>query len=139
MIERLHPGVYVIELPFEAKPIDGVATPSLPDWTDDNVHDPGVTLLSLLVYTLDAPLHRAHPGVTGAAAGMDRRTALAHPARLHVQAEPGAGPAGPGRSAAYSFSSMPSTSAAMPCWGRTAMRRRGRRRMRWWASRRSSA
>ena len=69
MIERLHPGVYVIELPFEAKPIDGVPTPTLPDWTDGNVHDPGVTLLSLLVYALDAPLHRAHPCVDGAAAG----------------------------------------------------------------------
>jgi len=74
MIERLHPGVYVIELPFEAKPIEGVPTPtpspSPPDWTDHNVHDPGVTLLSLLVYAVDAGLYRPHPAVSGAAAGM---------------------------------------------------------------------
>ncbi len=43
--------------------------PDPPAWTDGNAHDPGVTLLSLLVYALDALPHRAHPHVNGAAAG----------------------------------------------------------------------
>jgi hypothetical protein len=78
MVERLYPGVYVTEIPFAAKPIDGVATspaqndltatasrsaalPSVaaPDWTRDNGSDPGVTFLQLSAWLGESLLFRA--------------------------------------------------------------------------------
>lgn len=69
MIETLYPGVYVVEVPFHAKPIDGVSTstgpfvaassgiagvelphtPS-PDWTQAGSGDPGITLAQLFAF-----------------------------------------------------------------------------------------
>jgi len=48
MIEYLAPGVYVVEVPFVAHPIDGVSTCAAPpDWTGHNDSDPGVALVPL--------------------------------------------------------------------------------------------
>ena len=77
MVEYLHPGVYVTEIPFAAKPIDGVPTstaqgglthaalhsaslPSVPspDWTQHNDGDPGVTFLQMLAWLGDLSLFR---------------------------------------------------------------------------------
>jgi len=83
MVEYLHPGVYVTEIPSQVRPIEGVATstahatPPLaaighvrlphdgtPAWTDHNDSDPGVTLLQLFAWLCEsmrfaAPLHPA--------------------------------------------------------------------------------
>jgi hypothetical protein len=52
MIERSYPAVYLEEVAFNAKPIDGVPTAQsgtgVPAWTDANAHDPGMTLPGLL-------------------------------------------------------------------------------------------
>ena len=78
MIEFRYPGVYLVETATRATPIDGVTTsggndrlqhsatvsfaqPSLaptPEWTDANTGDPGVTLLELLTYSLEALMCR---------------------------------------------------------------------------------
>src|SRR5262249_47054208 len=60
MIERSYPGVYLSEVAFSAKPIDGVSTDptgidrisseppvEAPAWTDANTSDPGITLVEL--------------------------------------------------------------------------------------------
>jgi hypothetical protein len=65
MIEHLYPGVFLNEVAFSAKPIDGVATSTAdsvgatgvdrlrpepieaPVWTDANASDPGLTLVDL--------------------------------------------------------------------------------------------
>jgi hypothetical protein len=57
-----YPGVYVTEVPFEAKPIDGVPTSTGPEWTDSNQHDPGVTLVDLLAWAGESLLYQAHSG-----------------------------------------------------------------------------
>lgn len=62
MIESLHPGVFVAEIPFDAHPIDGVPTStadvdaraSAGRWTDHDAHDPGVTLLETLACALES-------------------------------------------------------------------------------------
>jgi len=78
MVEYLHPGVYVTEMPFHAKPIDGVPTstaqgdivhdalrsaslPSVPapDWTQHNESDPGVTLLQVFAWLGESTLFGA--------------------------------------------------------------------------------
>ena len=78
MIERLYPGVYLTEVPFDAKPIDGVSAmtspsegthtaehaarlggESAPGWTQPNQGDPGVTLVELFAFLAETPLHRA--------------------------------------------------------------------------------
>lgn len=75
MIERLHPGVYVTEIAFQAKPIDGISTSTAPfspaqaatheavvaptpDWTQRNHGDPGVTLLQLFAFLRESLLFR---------------------------------------------------------------------------------
>ena len=78
MVERLYPGVYVTELAFHAKPIDGVSTsvpandvahaaahgaelpaePS-PDWTQHNPSDPGITLVQVFAWLGESLLFRA--------------------------------------------------------------------------------
>lgn len=68
MIERLFPGVHVTEVPSVAKPIDGVSTRMTPDWADLNTHDPGVALLDLVGYALDAGMHHTHPSAIATAA-----------------------------------------------------------------------
>jgi hypothetical protein len=84
MIESLYPGVFVSEVPFNAKPIDGVSTsttalraaayavlpnPPAPQWTDRNSCDPGVTQLELLCWLADGLLART--GLGGHAARRD--------------------------------------------------------------------
>jgi hypothetical protein len=61
MIERLHPGVYVVELPCQVHPIDGVQTSGTPapDWTEHNAHDPGVSLLQLFSFLTEGLFYRA--------------------------------------------------------------------------------
>lgn len=80
MIERLHPGVFVTEIPTSSHPIDGVSTsaqPSYatlvadqtarlprdasPEWTDFSQSDPGVTLLELFAFLGESALFRASP------------------------------------------------------------------------------
>jgi phage tail sheath protein FI len=77
MIERVAPGVFVTEVEFRAKSIEGVPTstggftgpaeyaqaqvPSnpAPAWTDANQSDPGVTLLELFAWIGDSLAYRA--------------------------------------------------------------------------------
>jgi hypothetical protein len=68
MIERIYPGVYLAELPFEAKPIDGVPTAQAPErearapapaWTDVNPRDPGITLFELFGFLSEPLSYRA--------------------------------------------------------------------------------
>ena len=80
MVDRLYPGVYVTEVAFQAKPIDGVPTSSAsgdaahvaardaklpqaaaPDWTQHNQADPGVTLVQVFTWLADSSLFRAQP------------------------------------------------------------------------------
>jgi len=60
--DRRYPGVYVTEVPFDAKPIEGVPTSTAPEWTDFNQHDPGVTLLQLLAWASESLLYQTHTG-----------------------------------------------------------------------------
>jgi hypothetical protein len=66
MIERMYPGVHLAEVPFEAKPIDGVPTAQpgagTPAWTDHNTHDPGITLLELFAFLSEPLLFRTDLG-----------------------------------------------------------------------------
>lgn len=78
MIERVAPGVFVTEVDFRAKSIEGVPTstggftgpgkfeqaqaPSISDapaWTDANHSDPGVTFLELFAWIGDSLAYRA--------------------------------------------------------------------------------
>jgi hypothetical protein len=76
MIERSYPGVYLSEVAFSAKPIDGVSTSTglasagaaasripahTPEWTDHNGSDPGVTLVQLFGWLSESDLFRAQP------------------------------------------------------------------------------
>ena len=76
MPEYLHPGVYVTEIAHSAKPIEGVSTSTadligsdtiarfqqlaqhVPDWTQHNDSDPGVTLLELFAFLTESILDR---------------------------------------------------------------------------------
>jgi phage tail sheath protein FI len=69
MIERVYPGVYVTEMASGVRPIDGVPTavesaateaahPHVPDWADHNTHDPGITLMELLAYSIESLQYR---------------------------------------------------------------------------------
>lgn len=79
MAEIRYPGVYVVETEASVTPIPGVDTVMddetfaalvrdlhrtvhryAPAWTDFNVHDPGVTLLQLLAWLVEAEGYRAH-------------------------------------------------------------------------------
>ena len=69
MIERVYPGVFVVEVAFVAKTIEGVPTSGssfvgpgrAPGWTDRNPHDPGATLLQLFSWTAEPLLYRSGP------------------------------------------------------------------------------
>jgi hypothetical protein len=79
MTEYLHPGVYVTEVAFDAKPIEGVSTstsaiigpivaearrllgPLAPDWTEPNDRDPGIALLELLAWLGESLVYRGDP------------------------------------------------------------------------------
>lgn len=117
MIERLYPGVYLAEIPFDVKPIDGVPTSTrpfdardaidhavhlaaeaAPDWTQVNSGDPGVTLLQLFAFLGEPPLSRAdliletrHHGGVVQGLGVDASVGL--PA-LHVAPGMALGPDG---------------------------------------------
>jgi len=86
MVERLYPGVYITEIPCQAKPIEGVATSpanteplhaaagqaqlpdeSTPAWTQHNDSDPGVTLLQLFAWLNESTLFAAQPHAGGRA------------------------------------------------------------------------
>lgn len=89
MIERLYPGVYLEEVAFNAKPIDGVPTAApapAPAWTDHNTHDPGTTLLELLAYALEPLQYRADLAAPGTAQGLAVKPANAD---THLQVSPG--------------------------------------------------
>jgi hypothetical protein len=71
MVERLYPGVYVTEIPFDAKPIEGVpttsphaeaarATVASPDWTEHRAGDAGITLAQLFAWVGESSLFGAH-------------------------------------------------------------------------------
>lgn len=73
MIERSYPGVYLSEVAFSARPIDGVSTDRAtatgidrlrpeppveePAWTDANANDPGITLVELLDWVSEFTLY----------------------------------------------------------------------------------
>ena len=73
MIERSYPGVYLSEVAFSAKPIDGVSTDrtdatgidrvgaeppvEAPTWTDANASDPGITIAELLDWVSEFALY----------------------------------------------------------------------------------
>jgi len=89
MIERIYPGVYLAEVPFEAKPIEGVPTTQAPErtdagaqapgwtdagaeapawtdagaeapaWTDTQPHDPGIALVQSFAFLSQPLRHRA--------------------------------------------------------------------------------
>jgi hypothetical protein len=80
MVERLYPGVYVIEIPCHVKPIEGVSTSTAgtnplraaarearlprepaPAWTQHNDSDPGITLVQLFAWLSESSLFRAQP------------------------------------------------------------------------------
>jgi hypothetical protein len=71
MPEYIAPGVYVVEVPFEATSIEGVDTSTSaftgPAWTDANAHEPGITLAGLFGFLTESLLYRerAATGVVG--------------------------------------------------------------------------
>lgn len=70
MVEPLYPGVFVDDMAFRAKPIDGVTTSTTasfvpvhePSWTDANSADPGVTQIELFAFLAESLLYRAGSG-----------------------------------------------------------------------------
>ena len=88
MAEYLYPGVYVVEVEGNVRPIEGVSTSTAdllgeellvrlverakrlsPEWTHFNNHDPGVTLLNLSAWLAEAALCRMdRPGAAAPAA-----------------------------------------------------------------------
>jgi hypothetical protein len=78
MIERLYPGVYLAEVEFGAKPIDGVPTTQpgagAPEWTDFNSHDPGITLVELLNFATESLLYRTDLVPQGSVRGLRVQT-----------------------------------------------------------------
>ena len=88
MAEYLHPGVYVVEVEGQVRPIEGVSTSTAdflddqllarlvklarrfrPEWTDHNDHDPGITLLHLAAWLGEMALYRTdRAGGAGSAA-----------------------------------------------------------------------
>lgn len=87
MVQISYPGVYIEEVSFRAKPIDGVSTSTAgligathheaahtPEWTDFNGADPGITLMQVQAWIAESQVYRsrfaAHaqavgPGVVG--------------------------------------------------------------------------
>jgi len=83
MVEHLYPGVYLSEVAFNAKPIDGVSTssplaradaehdhavPDTPQWTQHHQGDPGITLVQLFAWFGESLLFRASPPMANHAA-----------------------------------------------------------------------
>lgn len=78
MPEYLSPGVYVVEVPGGARPIEGVSTstagfvgtivkemrrvlhPYVPEWTEHADHDPHTALIELMAWLADAMLYGGH-------------------------------------------------------------------------------
>ena len=78
MPEYLAPGVYIVEVPTDVKPIPGVSTLSdavlrkiiedvrlhlgtkAPGWSDRSESDPGITLIELFAFLTEALLYRAN-------------------------------------------------------------------------------
>ena len=81
MTEYLAPGVFLTEVAFRSQPIDGVPTSPADsfavgvvdrssgplsndqpaDWTTQNTHDPGVTLLELVAWVTESLSSRCDP------------------------------------------------------------------------------
>jgi hypothetical protein len=78
---RTYPGVYLVELPFAAKPIESVPTsrsrtPShTPEWTNHNDSDPGIGQLDLLAWMAESFLYRHDAGEFNAARASTARSA----------------------------------------------------------------
>jgi hypothetical protein len=86
MIERMYPGVYLAEVEFSAKSIDGVPTTQpgvvddfrvdsraveraalpahTPEWTNLQAGDPGVTLVELFGFLTESLLYRTDLSAT---------------------------------------------------------------------------
>jgi len=84
MVERLYPGVYVTETSFQAHPIEGVSTatmplasaqeaqqpvahassPPAPGWTQQTQHDPGTALAQLFAFLGESLLFRCGGGAS---------------------------------------------------------------------------
>jgi hypothetical protein len=86
MIERMYPGVYLAEVEFSAKSIDGVTTTQpgvvddlravsdaveraaqpahTPEWTNLQAGDPGVTLVELFSFVTESLLYRTDLSAT---------------------------------------------------------------------------
>jgi len=94
--EYLHPGVYVVEVEGQPVPIEGVPTSTadfidktvlvqleslakrlVPEWTDRNEHDPGMTLLSLAAWLSELILYRMERTPASAAPAIARLAAAA--------------------------------------------------------------
>ena len=68
MTVYLHPGVYLVEVPFASHPIEGVHTSTAGlsaranalQWTDVQPHDPGVTLLEQFAWLGEIAAYRLH-------------------------------------------------------------------------------
>jgi hypothetical protein len=96
-----YPGVYLVEVESSVRPIEGVSTSTAgwlatdvvdrlrrrlqggPDWTDANVHDPGITLLEALTSLTESWLVRGDPLAEPAARHLSRLVA----ASLHLLAD----------------------------------------------------
>lgn len=94
MPEYLYPGVYVEEIDTGVQPIPGISTDdtaleslaaefrrtlraSVPEWTDDNQSDPGVTLLEIFAFLAESLLFRANQIPEGRNAALRAAAALA--------------------------------------------------------------
>jgi phage tail sheath protein FI len=95
MPEYLYPGVYVEETDLGVKLIPGVSTTTdatlqslaadfrrilqarVPEWTDDNESDPGVTLLEIFAFLAESLLYRANEIPRGRSAALRAAAALA--------------------------------------------------------------
>ena len=96
MTEYLHPGVYVVELEGRTVPIEGVPTSTadlfdkvflaqleslakrfVPEWTDYNGRDPGITLLNLSAWLTEMVLYRTGRTPAKAAPAVARLAAAA--------------------------------------------------------------
>ena len=94
MPEYLYPGVYVEEIDTGVHPIPGISTDDtaleslaaefrrtlrahVPEWTDDNESDPGVTLLEIFAFLAESLLFRANQIPEGRNAALRAAAALA--------------------------------------------------------------
>ena len=106
MAEYLHPGVYVVEVEGQVRPIEGVSTSTAdflgdellvpllrlakrfhPEWTDHNDHDPGITLLNLAAWLGEMALYRMDRIPGGAGSSAARLALLAFRALLESESK----------------------------------------------------